>query len=193
MTTEAESAPATFEQMKGLFDQIKPKEKKKAEAISLKVISDWLIEQEKTYHFKYINDTKRLYWYQDGVYRPDGESWIATLLEAKFPGTCRIASVNEAVAIAKRKYPLKLEDEDKNPNILNVKNGLLNLKTGILADHNPDHFSVVQLPVEYHEDATCPVIDGFIKDIVEENDVSHIPRFTPSRNIFCTRCLIIQE
>ena len=31
-----------------------------------------------------------------------------------------------------------------------------------------------------------------IKSKVQEA-ITHIPRFTPSRNIFCTRCLIIQE
>jgi len=51
---------ADLEQIAGLIDQMKPaqKEKKKSKAISLKVISDWLLEQEKTYQFKYINDTK---------------------------------------------------------------------------------------------------------------------------------------
>jgi putative DNA primase/helicase len=93
-------------------------------------------------------------------------------MQTRFDGTCDINNVNEAVAIAKRSNPQVLTDEDKNPNILNVRNGLLNLETGELAPHTPTHWSVLQLPVDFDPEAKCPVISGYFKDVVEfERDV----------------------
>ncbi|MCX6630819.1 MAG: hypothetical protein NTW28_24650, partial [Candidatus Solibacter sp.] len=40
--------------------------------------------------------------------------------------------------------------------VLNCANGLLDLATGELRDHDPSFLSPVQLPVHYDPDATCP-------------------------------------
>ncbi|WP_179361673.1 DNA primase family protein [Nitrosopumilus cobalaminigenes] len=42
-----------------------------------------------------------------------------------------------------------LEDFDKDPNLITVENGILNLETLELKPHTPEHLSQVLLPVEY--------------------------------------------
>jgi len=43
-----------------------------------------------------------------------------------------------------------LEDFDKDPNLITVENGILNLETKELSPHTPKHLSQILFPVEYH-------------------------------------------
>lgn len=47
---------------------------------------------------------------------------------------------------------------------LNVKNGLLDMRTGALTPHTPSHYSTVQIPWDYNPEATCPTIDRFLSE-----------------------------
>jgi putative DNA primase/helicase len=53
--------------------------------------------------------------------------------------------------------------------VLNVQNGLLDIASGRLREHDPRHLSTVQLPVRYDPDATCPHIDQFVRDTFPED------------------------
>ena len=46
--------------------------------------------------------------------------------------------------------------------IINVKNGLLNVETGQLEPHTPNHLSPIQIPVHYDPKATCPETEKFV-------------------------------
>jgi putative DNA primase/helicase len=50
-------------------------------------------------------------------------------------------------------------------NRLNVKNGLLDLETGELQPHTPEHRSSIQLPVEYDAEADCPTWHKFVEEV----------------------------
>ena len=52
---------------------------------------------------------------------------------------------------------------DPDPNVLNVRNGLLNLRTGKLRPHTPDHLSTIQIPVQYDRRARCPAWFQFLR------------------------------
>ena len=53
--------------------------------------------------------------------------------------------------------------------VLNVKNGILNLETKRLEKHNADHLSAIQLPAKFDPTATCPKIDRFIAETFPED------------------------
>ena len=53
--------------------------------------------------------------------------------------------------------------------VLNVKNGILNLQTVELNKHSPDHLSAIQLPVKFDPTATCPKIDRFTTETFPED------------------------
>ncbi|MEJ7743191.1 MAG: phage/plasmid primase, P4 family [Nocardioidaceae bacterium] len=50
-----------------------------------------------------------------------------------------------------------------------MENGLLDLSSGELLPHSPDHLCTVQLPVRHDPDATCPHIDQFVRDTFPED------------------------
>jgi putative DNA primase/helicase len=57
-----------------------------------------------------------------------------------------------------------LELTDDKGEILNVRNGLLNIYTKELRQHTPDFVSLVQFPVMYDTNALCPVWDKCMED-----------------------------
>jgi putative DNA primase/helicase len=75
---------------------------------------------------------------------------------------------------------------------LNVRNGLVDLKTNNKRGHDKDVLSAVQLPIEYDKDATCPryeawaeeIIGAQLDDLEEVMSVMLDPTWTPSRAAF---------
>ena len=54
---------------------------------------------------------------------------------------------------------------DADPWLLNCKNGTIDLRTGDLLAHNPEHRLTMLAPTEYHPEATCPRWDQFLSEI----------------------------
>lgn len=53
---------------------------------------------------------------------------------------------------------------------VNLANGRLCLRSWELLEHSPVYQSVVQLPVEYNPDATCPVFNAWLADVLPAED-----------------------
>ena len=46
--------------------------------------------------------------------------------------------------------------------VVNVENGMVRVEDGVLIPHRSRYLSVVQLPVRYDPNATCPNIEAFV-------------------------------
>ncbi len=60
---------------------------------------------------------------------------------------------------------------DADPELFNVANGVINLRTGELQPHNRDLFLSKISPVEFNQAATCPKFDSFLQDIQPDQAV----------------------
>jgi putative DNA primase/helicase len=58
---------------------------------------------------------------------------------------------------------------DSNPDLLNCKNGTLNLRTGELRAHSPDDYLTKMLNIEYQADAQCPRWEAFLFEIFDSD------------------------
>lgn len=58
---------------------------------------------------------------------------------------------------------------DPTEDYINFTNGMLNWRTDDMEPHAPHYGSTVQLPVEYDPDATCPVFEQFLGQILSED------------------------
>jgi len=119
------------------------------------------------------DDIKSEVWfYQEGVYKPNGESKIKEITREILTTLYTPQRVNKI--IAKIKADTHIEpDEFFNFNILEeipVMNGILNIKTRELNDFTPNKIFFNKLPVYYNPEATCPNIDIFFKDVLREED-----------------------
>jgi putative DNA primase/helicase len=114
----------------------------------------------------------RLYVYRDGVYKPHGEKTISQLvknfmtewnLAAKW-NTRRGTEVAEYIRIdAPELWQTPPAD------VINVQNGLLDVRTRELKPHSPEFLSAVQLPVTFDPEARCPAWDKFVADTFPED------------------------
>ena len=128
-----------------------------------KLLADALMERQ---HYRFTDPT--LWVYQDGVYvREDGTITreIQTLLGLEWTSQRR----NEAIAYTQDAQRLH-EGQHDQARYLNVRNGLYDLTDGRLGPHTPAHFSVVQLPMAFDEDARCPGILAWFKDVTHGDD-----------------------
>jgi len=133
--------------------------------------------------FRTIIENEELLWYDDekGVYRENGEKVVKKLCELiwtrdvvlRYLKPIRLRKltthfVNEVINAIKRRTYVSNTEFDKDPFIINVKNGLLDIRTKELKPHTPEYLSRIQINAEYNPDAKCPKIDKFISEIVPE-------------------------
>jgi P4 family phage/plasmid primase-like protien len=72
----------------------------------------------------------------------------------------RLASKDEALAVLP-------EDFDKDPYVLNVGNGIIDLRTGILKAHDPADLITKLAPVTYDADTDMPLIKEWLHEIMD--------------------------
>lgn len=127
--------------------------------------------------FLTIQDTEQVLWYSSsaGVYRFDGESKIKEftqdwLEELGLGGDATTYFVNQVVDYIRRATYVEREELNADPNLLVVKNGVIDLSNGTLRPHDKKYKATVMIPVEYNSRIQCPVIDTFISQVVEQKD-----------------------
>ena len=104
--------------------------------------------------------------YGDGAYRIDGQAFIGTvcwLLGEEYRPFYRKTVEEFAVSIL-RETGMYLPERADAP-LVNLRNGMLDLRTGELLAHDPKYLSGVQLPIDYDPAATCPTYDRWIKEV----------------------------
>ena len=132
-------------------------------------IPHWIAE----HHFKTVTDTERLYHYADGVYLDDGEIVLKALIEAEFGDLTDNRLVSDIVGKVKRRTYVD-RDLFNNRNVVNVRNGLLDLETLELRPHTPDYLSTAQINVTYNKDAMAPRIQKFLREVAQSGDIALI-------------------
>ncbi len=120
--------------------------------------------------FKTMADTDEIYYYDNGVYKPNGERIIADEVEKQKP-ECTIHFVNEVLGHVRRGTHVNREDFDSNPYLLSLSNCILNIRTGETTAFTPTHLSLIRIPASYDKDAKCEAIDKFLANVVSPQDI----------------------
>jgi P4 family phage/plasmid primase-like protien len=114
----------------------------------------------------------KLYRFTGGVYRSDAAGYVKrqvkTLLVA-WERTEEWSShrSDEVVEYLRADAP---ELWERPPlDVVNVQNGLLNVHTRELTDHDPRYLSPVQLPIMYEPAALCPAWDQFVSEVFPDD------------------------
>jgi hypothetical protein len=114
----------------------------------------------KSGRFATMDDTGEIYYYDlhAGTYIPGGEILIETEAE-EFENRISTCKVNEIVSKIRRRTYVSRSKFDKDSNLLHLRNGLLNIMTGELVEHNPMYLSLVELPHRRHHN---PILLPFL-------------------------------
>jgi hypothetical protein len=123
------------------------------------------------YHFAKDPGAK-LYVYKNGCYRPNGESivhrQVKTIMDRLRQSSHWSSHKSDEVVKYIGVDAPELSDRPDN-NIVNVENGLLDVRTPKLAPHSPDFLSPVQIPVKYDPATRCPAWEKFIAEVFPED------------------------
>ncbi|MFT8316960.1 MAG: phage/plasmid primase, P4 family [Sporolactobacillus sp.] len=130
-----------------------------------------------TYEKIFFNGTK-LYIYRNGKYLDKGESFLKKLIQDLLDEESNTNRIKQTIDWIKNETQI-LDGSKINPDdgIVNVKNGLLNYRTGQLIQHSPKRLSTIQLPVKYNPDANDPKMMAFIKSIVPNDAIPVLLEF----------------
>ncbi len=128
------------------------------------------------YSFVTMKDSSEIFYYENGGYVRNGEVEIKIKLEEYCP-SIRTFQVNEIIEKIKRITYRNRSDFDVDTNIINLKNGLLNLVTREFRQHSSDYLSTTQLPVNYDPSAKCPDILQHLAQVLNPKNVFTIFQF----------------
>jgi P4 family phage/plasmid primase-like protien len=152
-----------------------------------KLLADAILEDD---HFAQDAGGK-LYRYSGGTYKQHAERYIRRrvkeiLEEHSASDKWSSHRANEVVEYIRADAPDLWERPPLNE--VNVLNGILNVETKHLRDHDPGFMSPVQIPVEYDPAATCPEWEKFVAETFPEDAQElafELPAdlITPSRSV----------
>jgi putative DNA primase/helicase len=76
------------------------------------------------------------------------------------------SKIREMIEVAKAEVPVTPDQLNRDPWLLNVLNGTIDLQTGELHPHNRDDLITKIAPVEYDPDAKAPVFETFLEKVL---------------------------
>ena len=85
--------------------------------------------------------------------------------------TAKLARINAMITLAADKVPVSVDDLDANEWLLNCPNGTLDLRTGLLSDHERWQHITKLCPTEYRDKATCPRWETFLHEVFADDDL----------------------
>lgn len=140
------------------YKTVSKKEPKQTEVDIYKIAE----ELENEYTFVTLEKSKEILFYSDGIYLEGGEEVISKR-SRKLAENIKLHHIREIQGIIRDDTGYIKHDEfDKDSHIINLKQGLFNLKTGTIDDHSTDYLSRVRIPIYYNPKATCPRFDKFL-------------------------------
>ena len=133
-----------------------------------KLVNDLLAE----YSFKTLRDNEECFVYEEGMYAPLGEATIKEECEKRVPiEFISQHAKNEIIAHIKHQTYVKRTEFNREKWVLNLRNGLYDIRTGKLSPHTPEFLSTIRIPVNYDPSADCPRIKLFFREVLRDEDV----------------------
>ena len=115
---------------------------------NIDIIADNLIRK---YHFITIRETNEILLFNGKIYDKDEAESIIKEETEKQIENCREYQRTEVINKIKVKTYKSITSFDKDPRLITINNGILNIITGEVRDHTPNHYSRILIPVTYTE------------------------------------------
>jgi len=120
--------------------------------------------------FNFIYCTGELYLYQNGVYRQMGEAFIKRECRDRLKESAKINSVNEVIAHIKDYSDIEAEKLNTHKYLINLDNGMFDIKADKLLSHSKDYLSTIRIPVSYDPSADNSIISDWLEGVLIDAD-----------------------
>jgi len=114
---------------------------------------------------------REVFVYRCGVHI-DGINILRQEIRGFLGELCTSHYSNEIIDTVKDLTPADRADFCPDNNLINLNNGVYDLRTNVLLPHDPKYLFFTKLPIDYREGVDCPKIKTFLSDIVEPDTVS---------------------
>ena len=113
-----------------------------------------------------------IFVYANGKYEATGNKLIEKEVQQILQDQATCYHLKEITGTIQRMTYVDRDDfRVKDLNLVNVRNGILNIETRKLIPHNPDYYFTWQLPVDYDPEAGCPEFKKFLDQVVSPEDI----------------------
>jgi P4 family phage/plasmid primase-like protien len=111
--------------------------------------------------------------YDEGVFRPSGDDRARRRILDLLGNNATEPRINSAIQILKEKIKVHQSAlNSKALDLVNVKNGMLDWRTGQLFPHDPNYRSTFQLNVTYDPDAKSELLEKFLVDVLPPDSLN---------------------
>ncbi len=111
----------------------------------------------------------KFYRYDNGFWQEMADADVRQMIVAALGERVQANWVKEALTLLKDRVRRQDEHWQPYPELVNVRNGMVNIEDGSLLPHDPKYCSRVQLPIDYDPNATAPRLEQFFTEIFPEN------------------------
>lgn len=130
-----------------------------------------------TFPIKTIHGTKNdsVYVYDEGIWKKKGVEIIKTFSEKELNENCKNNLVKEILEKVKRKTAIDPEEFEITPiNLIPLENGVYNLETNKLQEHDSKNFFKFKIPITFNKEATCSKFLKFLDETLYPEDIEVI-------------------
>ncbi|WP_102272456.1 DNA primase family protein [Cytobacillus massiliigabonensis] len=155
--------------------EVKPyiyKDEKGKERINLGVFSEYIIQK-----YPAIIVGGWMFFYRNGFYQKGRHKEENTIIKRELGIKFFNRNlIEETVYLWKIDDRVSKEEEDLNPDpyILNVKNGLLDLRTMEVKPHTPEYISTIQINANYNPNAKSIYFKKFLNEAVPDMQIQQV-------------------
>lgn len=122
-------------------------------------------------HFLTIIDNEEIYYYNGAYYEPHGEQIIKDLVKQFLDENDSEHYKKEIIGHIRDSNYQKREVFDNNPYLINLQNGVYDIKHNKFLEHDPQYYFQNTLPINYDKKAKIKEIKKFLKSTVYTDDI----------------------
>jgi putative DNA primase/helicase len=123
------------------------------------------------HRFLTVEESKEIWVYRDGVYVPGGEILVEKEAERMYRYHLANKHLSEIKGHIMRSTYRTHDEIDSDLDIINMKNGLYNIRTGEFKEHSPDYLSINQIPIIYNPKAKPKMFGKFLREVLYPSEI----------------------
>lgn len=133
-----------------------------------------LIFNELNLHFLTTYDNKEIFVYENGYYISRGEPIIQECVELFLGDDSKEHYKKETVGYIRDKNYRERTLFDSEKYLINLENGVYDVKHNKFLEHDPKYYFLSQLPITYDKKAKIKKIKNFLKQVLKSDDIARL-------------------
>lgn len=114
----------------------------------------------------------KLWRYVNGVYTSDAEDWIKAQVVKRLGKRWNSRASDDTIRYIQDQSRIDIDRINQHEGLVNVANGMLDVRNNQLLPHDPKYLSTVQLPLIFDPNADTTAIDKFIAEILPADAIA---------------------